>query len=160
MLFRSHPAQEGFQGYYQGVGQGLYQEPDEKTEAILEPSPDFFASPEDYVSQPPDLEDINNQFEMFVPMEQPIAEEDTENIPPGSLVSTPRVTPITSNITLTPVQSRYRTPTPVTPLPDYSLMLTPQLRAELNRCVNTYFSLVDTTNTLFSLADKIGRAHV
>ena len=56
-----------------------------------------------------------------------------ENIPPAHLIEniSPK-TPVREQ-SKTPVQSRYRTPVAVTPLPDYSAMLTPELRQELKR---------------------------
>ena len=67
------------------------------------------------------LEDVPHNF----------YQEDTENIPPAASSSMSPRTPVTSS--RSPAMSRLRRPAPVTPLPDYTAMLTPQLRAELKR---------------------------
>jgi len=101
-------------------------EESEELPDIYEPSQSWSLSPQ-APYQVPEYDSVHEEdFECF-----PI--EDLENVPPSLSTSSsmsPR-TPVTSS--RTPVMSRLRTPDPVTPLPDYKAMLTPQLMAELRR---------------------------
>jgi len=100
-------------------------EESEELPDIYEPSQSWFLSPQ-APYQVPEYDSVHEEdFECF-----PI--ENLENVPPSVSTSSmsPR-TPVTSS--RAPVMSRLRTPDPVTPLPDYKAMLTPQLRAELRK---------------------------
>jgi len=83
-------------------------------------------------------DDIEYHYDPYEPEDEPPpfiedAMGNDENIPPANLSEnlSPK-TPVREQ-SKTPVQSRYRTPVAVTPLPDYSAMLTPELRQELKR---------------------------